>query len=266
MANVAPIGIFDSGIGGLTVFAAIKKRLPHEPLVYLGDTARVPYGTKSRETVVRYSIENATFLASHGVKAVVVACNTASAMALDELRARVDVPVIGVVEPGAQAAIARSTSRRIGVIGTRATIDSDAYGHALRALDEDVHVVGAACSLFVPLVEEGWLDGEISEAVAIRYLTSLKEASVDVLILGCTHYPLLKDVIAKVMGDDVALVDSALAAADALAIRLHERGLAADGSSVPSDRIFVTDVPGRFEAVARRFLGGALPPVEHVRL
>ena len=260
------IGIFDSGIGGLTVFSAIKKRLPHERLVYLGDTARVPYGTKSAETVVRYARENAAFLEDRGVKAIVIACNTASAVALADLRERCTVPVLGVVEPGARAALASSASKHIGVVGTRATITSDAYGSLLRELSGDVRVASVACPLFVPLVEEGWLAGEIVEEVTKRYCAELEEAEVDTLILGCTHYPLLKDVITKVVGPQVTLVDSGEATAVTLAHLIEERGLASPAVDAVADELFVTDVPGQFEAVAKRFLGGLMPPVQRVSL
>jgi glutamate racemase len=263
--NDSPIGIFDSGIGGLTVFSAIKKHLPNETLLYLGDTARVPYGTKSAETVVRYSRENAQFLEEKGVKAIVVACNTASAVALEDLRQRCRVPVLGVVEPGVRAALAASQAKRIGVIGTRATITSDAYGALLRELHANTHVVSVACPLFVPLVEEGWLHGEIVEEITKRYCAELEYAQIDTLILGCTHYPLLKDAIAKVVGPAVALVDSGEAAAAALAHLIDNEGIQASGTR-PDDCLFVTDVPGQFEAVARRFLGGMMPAVERVNL
>jgi glutamate racemase len=263
--NSHPIGVFDSGIGGLTVFSAIKRHLPNEALVYLGDTARVPYGTKSAETVVRYSRENARFLEEKGVKAIVVACNTASAVALDDLRRRCEVPVLGVVEPGVRAALAASVTKRIGVIGTRATIASDAYGSLLHELHADSHVVSVACPLFVPLVEEGWLSGEIVEEIAKRYCAELECARVDALILGCTHYPLLKDAIAKVVGPGVTLVDSGEAAAEALKHLIENEGIASTGT-VSDDQLFVTDVPGQFESVARRFLGGMMPAVKRVNL
>lgn len=265
VSSSAPIGIFDSGIGGLTVFSAIKERLPNEALVYLGDTARVPYGTKSAETVVRYSRENAEFLEGQGVKAIVVACNTASAVALEDLRQRCKVPVLGVVEPGVRAALAASSAKRIGVVGTRATIASDAYGLLLRDLHSGANVVSVACPLFVPLVEEGWLSGEIVEEITKRYCAELEYARVDTLILGCTHYPLLKEAIAKVIGPDVTLVDSGEAAAAALACLIDNEGMASSGAAC-GDRLYVTDVPGQFEAVARRFLGGMMPMVERVNL
>ncbi len=265
MPSNAPIGIFDSGLGGLTVFAAIKRRLPHESLIYLGDTARVPYGTKSDETVVRYSLENADFLESHGVKAFVVACNTASAIALTALKERLHIPVIGMVGPGVHAALAHEGVKRIGVIGTQATIASDAYGKTLRS-HRDVEVTSVACSLFVPLAEEGWLDGPIARAIAEQYLAPLKSARVDALILGCTHYPLLKSVLRDVMGESVILIDSGDAAAEALEKLLGGRSLTMAPQVEQNDRIFVTDVPAKFESIARRFLGDGLPKVQRVAL
>ncbi|MGH7961546.1 MAG: glutamate racemase, partial [Candidatus Binatia bacterium] len=186
------IGIFDSGIGGLTVLQQIARLLPHELLVYLGDTGRSPYGTKSSDVVTRYACENTDFLAERGLKMLVVACNTASAVALDVLRARYQMPVIGVIEPGAQEAVRRSANRRVGVIGTEATIASGAYTRALRTLDPGIEVYTRACPLFVPLVEEGWVDNEVARATITRYLGSVKHSGIDTIILGCTHYPLLK--------------------------------------------------------------------------
>jgi glutamate racemase len=248
------IGIFDSGVGGLTVLHALLRVLPHEDLLYLGDTGRAPYGTKSAETVTRYSIENVDFLLARDVKLVVVACNTASSVALTTLAERAAVPVVGVIEPGARAAVARTRTGRVGVIGTEATIASSAYTAALRALAPGVEVYTRACPLLVPLAEEGWVDGPIARAVVESYLTSLRRGGLDTLVLGCTHYPLLKPVIAEVMGPDVTLVDSAEETAREVASLLGARGLArADGAG--STSFFVTDVPDRFIRVGQRFLG-----------
>jgi glutamate racemase len=268
MTNAAqsPIGIFDSGIGGLTVFASVRRRLPHESLLYLGDTARVPYGTKSAETVIRYARECSDFLALRGVKAVVVACNTASAYALPDLAAHLKVPVLGVVEPGCVAALEASQGGVIGVIGTSGTIGSNAYGSMLKNLNPAVRVVSRACPLFVPLVEEGWIDNDVARAAAQRYLSGMKSEGIDTLILGCTHYPLLKGVIAEKMDDDVALVDSADATAAALEKLLQARNMAAKLSSSPVHHLYVTDLPARFEAIAHRFLEGDLPQVSRVDL
>lgn len=248
------IGIFDSGIGGLTVLQQISRLLPREHLVYLGDTARFPYGTKSPEVVKQYACENTDFLVACGLKMLVVACNTASAVALEVLRARYQMPVIGVIEPGAQEAVRRSKNRRVGVIGTEATIASGAYTRALRALDPEVEVYTRACPLFVPLVEEGWVENEVARATVALYLHSFRHSGIDVLILGCTHYPLLKPAIAEFLGERVALVDSAEETARVVRATLVRYGLArrkGDGGA----SFFVTDVPDRFIKVGARFLG-----------
>lgn len=264
--NSNPIGIFDSGIGGLTVMAAIGRLLPAESLIYLGDTARVPYGTKSAQTVVRYAKECAHFLVERGVKAIVIACNTASAFALPELANCFDIPILGVVEPGTACALGVSTRKVIGVIGTAGTIASNAYGDALKARSPGVRVVSRACPLFVPLVEEGWMDGSVVESIVDRYLEGMREEGIDTLILGCTHYPLLKDVIGRRLGGGIGLVDSAETTACELERLLKDKGLAATGQSKPVSRIYVTDLPRRFETIARRFLGGDLPPVTRIDL
>ena len=261
------IGIFDSGVGGLTVFHAIRRSLPNENLIYLGDTARVPYGTKSAETVIRYSLENAKFLVSRGIKALVVACNTSSAYSLPLLRKEIDVPVIGVSEPGCMAALDVTKSRHIGVIATPATIASNAYARGLKELDQKVRVVSQACPLFVPLVEEGWFDDKITLEVAKRYLKSFASEHIDTLILGCTHYPMLKKVIQQAVGKKVRLIDSAEATAAALRFELSaNKMLKAKRSSRIEHQLYVTDLPARFEKVAASFLGGDVPPVKRVDL
>jgi glutamate racemase len=249
------IGIFDSGVGGLTVVHALLATLPAEDLVYFGDTGRYPYGTKSAETVTRYSVENVDFLVAKGVKMVVVACNTSSAVALPALAARFAVPVVGVIEPGARAAVARTRTGRVGVIGTEATIGSGAYSRALRALRAELELYTRACPLLVALAEEGWVDGPIPRDVVRTYLGSLQRSGIDTLVLGCTHYPLLKSVIAEVMGPDVALVDSAEETARDVARMLAERGLARAGGAPGTTSFFVTDVPDRFIRIGQRFLG-----------
>jgi len=256
------IGIFDSGVGGLTVLRALRERLPREPTIYLGDTARVPYGTKSPDTVIRYSRHNARFLLEREVKLLVVACNTATAHALPTLQAELPVPVIGVVEPGVEAAVAAAGGGRIGVIGTAGTIASGAYQRALADRAPSARVVARACPLFVPFAEEGWTAGDVPEAVAERYLGDLR-GSIDALVLGCTHYPLLRETIAKVLGPQVALVDSGTAAANAVARRLEADGLLCAAAD-PEHRIFVTDVPANFPVVAAQFLGASPPAVEQV--
>ena len=248
------IGIFDSGIGGLTVLHSLARLLPHERLIYLGDTARFPYGTKSAETVTKYAFENADFLIDKGIKLLVVACNSVSAVALEALRARYDVPVVGVVGPGARAAAERTRNGKVGVIGTEATIGSGAYSRALRGYRPDVEVYTRACPLFVPLAEEGWVDNDIARQTTELYLSSLARSGIDTLILGCTHYPLLARTIAAFLGPGVALVDSAEATAEDVRDHLVRHGLAAaaDGGGAS---FFVTDVPDRFVRVGQRFLG-----------
>ena len=207
MSDSRPIGIFDSGVGGLTVVGKVQEILPNEDLIYFGDTARVPYGTKSKETVTKFSVENVEFLMGHNVKLVIVACNTASSLSLDFLKRCFRVPVIGVIEPGAREAVSATRNDRIGVIGTNATVSSGAYETAMKRIDKKLKVFAASCPLFVPLVEDGWMDRRVAYDVASIYLKPLKAKGVDTLILGCTHYPLLKNVIRKVMGADVMLVD-----------------------------------------------------------
>jgi glutamate racemase len=247
------IGIFDSGVGGLTVVHALLAALPAEHLIYFGDTGRYPYGTKSAETVTRYSVENADFLAGHGIKLLVVACNTSSAVALPTLESRYDVPVVGVIVPGARAAVVRTRNRRVGVIATERTIASGAYQQALRTLDPGLEIYTRACPLLVPLAEEGWVDGDVPRSVVETYLGSLRRSGIDTLVLGCTHYPLLRPVIAEVMGDGVALVDSAAETAREVSAALVAKGLARAGQG--STSFFVTDVPDRFVRIGQRFLG-----------
>jgi glutamate racemase len=248
------IGIFDSGVGGLTVVHALLAALPAEHLIYLGDTGRYPYGTKSAETVTRYSVENADFLAGRGIKLLVVACNTASAVALPTLESRYALPVIGVILPGARAAVARTRNRRVGVIATEGTIASGAYQRALRTLDPDLEIYTRACPLLVPLAEEGWVDGDVPRSVVDTYLGSLRRSGIDTLVLGCTHYPLLRPVIADAMGPSVTLVDSAEETAREVTAALATHGLAA-AAGTGSTSFFVTDVPDRFVRIGQRFLG-----------
>jgi glutamate racemase len=254
--NDAPIGVFDSGLGGLTVVQALFRRLPRESIVYVGDTARVPYGPKSPETVRRYSREIAGFLQGEGVKALVVACNTATAHALPMLREMLDMPVVGVVEPGARAALAATRGGAVGVIGTVGTVASRAYERAIRAIAPATQVVAAACPLFVPLVEEGWLDTEPTRLIARSYLRPLAECGVDTLVLGCTHYPLLAPVIADEL-PGVVLIDSADETAAEVARVLQTEGLT--GGGLPSHRFIATDDPERFLRAGRLFLGQDAP-------
>lgn len=257
-----PIGVFDSGIGGLTVLREITRLLPDENTIYLGDTARVPYGSKSRETIQRYSREVAGFLVNHDIKMLVTACNTASAYALAELKKALAIPVIGVIEPGAKAAVKATRLNRIGVIGTEGTIRSGAYTGAIKALNPAVSTFTKACPLFVPLVEEGWAGDEVTGMVAGRYLDEFKISGIDTLVLGCTHYPLLKETIARVMGDGVTLIDSAESTAEEVKRVLLDLGLLNRGGRKGAHRFFVTDSPERFIAVGRRFFGEGLDIAE----
>ena len=250
----SPVGVFDSGIGGLTVLQKIMEALPKENTVYLGDTARAPYGSKSMETVVRYSFENTEFLIEHDVKLVIVACNTSTAVALDQLQQNISVPTIGVIQPGVRRALRASKNKKISVIGTEATIGSGAYTKALKAEDPSVEVYTRACPLFVPLAEEGWTDNAVVELTVKVYLASLRQSGIDTLILGCTHYPLLKPAIRKFMGENVELVDSAEEIAKEVSAVLKARALARKkGKGMHS--FFVTDAPDRFVKVGARFLG-----------
>ncbi len=262
----APVGVFDSGIGGLTVVRELMRQLPNEAVVYVGDTARVPYGPKSPETVLRYSREIAGYLLGEGVKAVVVACNTATAHALGALTAELPVPVVGVVGPGARAAVsakglARAGPLRVGIIGTVGTVRSGAYERAIRAIEPDADVVAQACPLFVPFVEEGWLDHPATRLVAHEYLDPVRRHGVDTLVLGCTHYPLLKPLVAEVLGPDVQLIDSAQETAAETGRVLAGAGLRAPQGATPRHRFIVTDAAEHFSRTAAHFLGA---PLEHV--
>ena len=274
-----PIGIFDSGVGGLTVYRALHERLPDEHFVYLGDTARVPYGTKSLATVERYAIENSSFLEAHGIKLLVVACNTASALALPAIRKAVSVDVIGVIEPGASAAVESSAqsaeAKSVGVIATEATIQSRAYANAIAKLSPSIKVIERACPLFVSLAEEGWEETDVARSVAAEYLEEIKRNEVGTLVLGCTHYPILRQVIQETMGERVTLIDSGEATArdverllaakklarETIEDRARERHLCDD-----LDHFYVTDAAERFSRVAERFLGSAPSSLEAVEV
>lgn len=249
--NERPIGVFDSGIGGLTVVKALRDLLPNESIFYLGDTARVPYGNKSAETVERYAIELADILIREKAKVIVVACNTVSSVAIPKLRAHVSVPVIGVIEPGAQAAIATTRNRHVGVIGTRATIRSGAYENALRALNIHARVTSKPCPLFVPLIEEGLLDDSITDQTIARYLSPMIAEGIDTLVLGCTHYPLLAPAIVRSLGEKVKLVDSAQNCATAVRNLLDRQSLRSTSSASGTLRVALTDAADNFLNVAR---------------
>ena len=260
-----PIGVFDSGIGGLTVVKSLMQELPHEAIIYFGDTARVPYGSKSKSTIVKFSMENVEFLLRFGVKCIVIACNTSSSWALPTLRRYFKVPIIGVIRPGARAAVGQTRTKRIGVIGTEATIKSRAYELEIKRLDRSMAVFSQSCPLFVPMVESGWLNGAISSQIASTYLESLIRHRIDTLILGCTHYPLLASVIQRAVGSRVTCVDSATQTA------AEVKGLLAWSESFspsrvrPRHRFFVTDEPGHFVALGEQFLGQSIRSVERVK-
>ena len=268
-----PIGIFDSGVGGLTVYKALHERLPNERFVYLGDTARVPYGTKSLATVERYAVENSRFLESHGIKLLVVACNTASALALPAIRKAIKVPVIGVIEPGSRAAVDVAQGGNIGVIATEATIQSGAYGKAIAAMGSAGNVIERACPLFVPLAEEGWASSDVARIVARDYLSDLSNTSLAALVLGCTHYPILRDVISETVGTGVNLIDSGAATAHDVESLLQSSDLTHDLALYQErhlcddlDHFYVTDAAERFAKVAERFLGSAPSVLEAVEI
>jgi len=259
-----PIGVFDSGVGGLTVVKELIRQLPNEDIVYFGDTARLPYGIKSRETVIRYSIENTLFLLKENVKLICVACNTASSFALPVIQGHFKVPILGVISPGAKEAVYATQSRRVGVIGTRGTIKSRTYEDQIRHLDPRIRVTAAACPLFVPFVEEGMLSGAVVREVAKQYLAPLKADRVDTVILGCTHYPLLKPVIRKVMGSNVTLIDSAQQVAMEVKKILTEDGIL-DGEGKGRRTYYVSDNTEWFSSIAERFLGIAPRNVHKAR-
>jgi len=260
--NAKPIGVFDSGIGGLTVVHALRTHLPHENIVYFGDTARVPYGPKSSQVVREYAAQDVDFLMSRDVKMVVIACNTVSSVALDVVQKRAKVPVVGVILPGARAAVESSGKKRVGVIGTRATVNSNAYTHAIRQLDGEIQVFARECPLFVPLAEEGWVEHKVTELVAREYLFPLTLEKIDTLILGCTHYPLLRSAIQSAVGAAVTLIDSGEAAALEVAKVLDEHGLRNPSPDAPHVQFFVSDVPARFGEIGERFLGRTMGRVQ----
>jgi glutamate racemase len=266
MSDDRPIGVFDSGIGGLTVVSELLRRMPNERITYFGDTARVPYGPKSPATVLRYSEEAASYLLALDVKVIVIACNTATAHAGARLSATLPVPVVGVIEPGARAAVQATRTARVGVIGTAGTIRSGAYDLAVRRRLPDARVYAQPCPLFVPLVEEGWRTHGAARLIAQEYLEPLHDMDVDVLILGCTHYPLMRDLIGEIMGPAVKLVDSAAETAMEVAALLETHDIQRHESSPPSHHFAASDAPLRFRDVGRTFIGDVIAAVEHVDL
>ena len=264
--GMRPIGVFDSGVGGLTVVKELIRQLPDEDIVYFGDIARVPYGIKSKETIIRFSIESILFLLKKGVKLICVACNTVSSVALPVISNHFKVPIVGVIIPGVREAVYATQNKRIGVIGTRGTIRSKTYENEIKQIDPKAKVVAVSCPLFVPFVEEGWTEGEVVSAVARKYLKPLKDAGVDTVILGCTHYPILKPVIKKVMGEDVTLIDSAKQVAMEVKKVLAEDGLL-NRNRRAKHEFYVSDNPEWFSSLAKRFLGepvSSAKKVDHV--
>ncbi|HTP13219.1 MAG TPA: glutamate racemase [Bacteroidota bacterium] len=264
MNTEQPIGVFDSGIGGLTVIRTLMKHLPHENLVYFGDTARVPYGPKSAQVVRDYAVQDTEELLKHNVKFIVIACNTVSAVALDVVQKRAKVPVLGVIIPGAEAAVRATKKRRVGIIGTVGTVLSNAYTNAIRQIDPGIQVFGQPCPLFVPLAEEGWTSHPATELIAKEYLFPLTLEKIDTLILGCTHYPLLRDVIDRVLHKTVTLIDSGEATALAAVHMLGELKILNQSPMRPNIRFFVSDIPHKFTEVGERFLGQKLGTVHRV--
>ncbi|MCX7833911.1 MAG: glutamate racemase [Ignavibacteria bacterium] len=261
-----PIGIFDSGIGGLTVAKSIFNLLPNEKVIYLGDTARLPYGTKSKETVILYSIECLKFLLKKKVKLIVVACNTASSVAVPFLKKITKIPILGVIAPGAKAAVQKTKNKKIGVIGTVRTIKSMSYIKEIRKISTDVKIYSQPCSLFVQLAEDGWTDNKIAILTAETYLNTLKKEKIDTLILGCTHYPVLKKTIAKVMGKNVILIDSGEETAKEVKSLLEKQNLLTNRKTKGTHKFYVTDFPSNFKDISERFLGKKIRKVEKIKL
>lgn len=265
----APIGVFDSGVGGLTVAREIMRQIPQERIVYFGDTARVPYGSKSTNTLIRYTRQIIRFLKTRGVKAIVVACNTASAAALEAIKDELDIPIIGVVRPGAKVAVETTKNKKIGIIGTETTVNSGMYAKLIKELEPEAQVTGKACPLFVPLVEEGWTKDPVTEEVARRYLEELKNSDIDTLILGCTHYPLLRHMVGEIMGDQVTLVNPAYETAIELRRLLEREGLANEGITATVDNpyeFFVSDAAEKFKNFANSILPCDVKSIQQINI
>jgi glutamate racemase len=261
-----PIGVFDSGIGGLTVVKRLASTLPNESIIYFGDTARVPYGSKSNSTVIEYSIQNTKFLLQKNIKALVVACNTASSIAIPDLKKMFDIPIIGMIEPGSQMALKKSKSNKIGVIGTRATIGNLAYSKEIKRMNERAVVFEKPCPLFVPLAEEGWIKHKATYEIAEEYLKELRDIGIDTLVLGCTHYPILSEVIQEVIGSNVTLIDSGVASSELIKTELEKLDLLSDSEIIGSQEYYVSDIPAKFKEVAELFLGKEIEHVHKVDL
>lgn len=262
----SPIGVFDSGIGGLTVVKRLSSTLPNESIIYFGDTARVPYGSKSNSTVIEYSIQDTKFLLQKNIKALVVACNTASSIAIPDLKKMFDIPIIGMIEPGSRMALKKSQSKKIGVIGTRATVSNLAYSKEIKKINSSAQVIEKPCPLFVPLAEEGWINHKATYEVAEEYLKELREEKIDTLVLGCTHYPILSEVIRKVIGSKVTLIDSGIASSEVIKSELEKLDLLSDSKKTGVQEYYVSDIPAKFKEVAELFLGKEIDHVHKVDL
>jgi glutamate racemase len=261
-----PIGVFDSGIGGLTVVKRLSSTLPNENIIYFGDTARVPYGSKSNSTVIEYSIQDTRFLLQKNVKAIIVACNTASSIAIPDLRKIFDIPIIGMIEPGSRMALKKSRNNKIGVIGTRATVSNLAYSSEIKKMNDKAEIFEKPCPLFVPLAEEGWINHRATIEIAEEYLSELRSLGIDTLVLGCTHYPILSEVIQKVIGSNVTLIDSGVASSELIKTELEKLDLLSDSDSIGSQEYYVSDIPVKFKEVAELFLGKKIDHVHKVDL
>jgi glutamate racemase len=264
MEKEKPIGVFDSGIGGLTVVKRIASYLPKEDIVYFGDTARVPYGSKSNDTVIDYGLQDAKFLMNKNIKALVVACNTVSSVALEQLKKAFDIPIIGMIEPGARMASLESRNKKIGVIGTRSTISNQAYSKKIKRNDPTLHIFERACPLFVPLAEEGWTKHKVTYEIAEEYLREFAKIGIDTLVLGCTHYPILAEVIQTVVGKDVKLIDSGIAAAESVKEELERYNLLTNKFALGNQSFFVSDIPMKFKELAELFLGKVISDVQKI--
>lgn len=262
----SPIGIFDSGVGGLTVAREVYRLLPNENVVYFGDVGRTPYGGRSKEIIQKFTEQDISFLIEHKVKFIICACNSASSVGLDVAKKRFDLPIIGVIEPGASAAVRRTKSGRIGVIGTTATITSNAYAHTIHQIDPDIKVFSLACPLFVPLADEGYTDKKATYLIAKDYLQTMTELEIDTLVMGCTHYPLLREVIGDTMGDGVILIDSGIETARVAERMLKENDLLTESKKPGEHKYFVSDVPDKFSQVATRFLGREISNITRVNV
>jgi glutamate racemase len=266
MEKEKPIGVFDSGIGGLTVVKRIVSYLPLEDIVYFGDTARVPYGSKSNDTIIEYGLQDAKFLMHKNIKALVVACNTVSSVALNNLKDSFDIPIIGMIEPGAKMASLETKNKRVGVIGTRSTISNQAYSKKIKSIDPSIHIFERACPLFVPLAEEGWTNHTATYEIAREYLKEFIKIGVDTLVLGCTHYPILAEVIQNIVGKDVKLIDSGIAAAESVKEELDRYNLHSNKSSQGNQSFYVSDIPMKFKELAELFLGKPISEVQKIEI